>query len=152
MKFKFTGPTIALAAVALFTGCSSTTPVMTPAQLQTKVSTGVRIGLDVVPTAAPDIAVARDLICQEASRSNVDPQAIVKDLAAAGLTNQTSKLIIDGALFAYEGVYTLIGTTNQAVMQPYVQATCSGMTDALPVAGKPMLRRSSAILPPHLGR
>jgi hypothetical protein len=151
MKFKTALLTLTLLAGLALTGCS-TTSVMTPAALQTAVSTGVQVGLDVYPQAAPDVALARDVICAEASSTNVNPATIVNDLSAAGITNSNSKLIVDGALLAYEGVWSLIGTNATTAMEPYLQATCAGLTAGLPpVAAPAAVRRVSAqLLPPHL--
>ena len=132
---------------------------MTPAALQTAVNTGVQVGLDVYPQAAPDVAMAQGIVCAEASTTNVNPATIVNDLAAAGITNSNSKLIVDAALLVYEGVYSLIGTNADATMEPYLVALCAGLTAGLPppvpgamsVASPAAVRRVSAqLLPPHL--
>ena len=65
------------------------------------------------------------------------------------ITNSNTKIIVDGALLVYEGIYTLVGSDNTAKAQPYIDALCAGFTDAL--APQPASsRRSARILPPHL--
>ena len=56
---------------------------------------------------------------------------ITSDLASAGLTNKEGKLIVAGSMLAYTAVYTAVGPTNAAQMQPYTAAVCAGLTDAI---------------------
>jgi hypothetical protein len=139
----------ACAALALpFMGCSTVAKYITPAALTSEVSQGIKVGLDVYPQAAPEVAIARDAICANASNGVVDPQQIVNNLEALGITNSNTKLIVDGALLVYEGVYVLVGTNNTAVVQPYMNALCAGFTAGLPLVATS--RRTAQILPPHL--
>ena len=142
--------TIGLLTASLFmVGCNTTTPLITPAQLTTQVSGGIKIALDVSPSSAPDVALARDVICSAASSTNTSPAAIVTDLAALGITNTTSKVIVDAGLFVYEDVYMLIGTNTTGQIQPYLAALCSGFTAGLPTVTS-TAKASRQILPPHL--
>ena len=138
-----------LAASLSLVGCSTTTPLITPAELQSDVSGGIKIGLDVYPAAAPDVALARDVICVAASSPNTSPADIVNDLMALNIASSDSKLIVDGALFVYEKVYTALGTNATAQAAPYLTALCNGFTAGLPdsVATVKGARQS---LPPHL--
>jgi hypothetical protein len=138
---------IAIISAALC-GCNTVKPYLTPAALTSEVSQGIQVGLDVYPAAAPDVAMARDVICTAALSSNTSPQAIVNDLQLLGITNSNSKLIVDAALLIYEGVYAIIGTNTTAVIQPYLTALCDGFTQGLPAAEKLGVRRK--ILSPHL--
>jgi PBP1b-binding outer membrane lipoprotein LpoB len=141
---------IALLATSLFmAGCSTTSPLLTPAALTSEVSGGIQVGLDVYPAAALDVALARDIICVEATTGNITPQAIVNDLTALNITNSNSKLIVDGALLVYEGVYTALGTSTTAGAQPYLDALCAGFRAGLPTATA-TVKASQKILPPHL--
>lgn len=148
MKSQFKFIAIPLLAV-LLCGCNTTTPLITPAQLTSDVSGGIRIGLDVYPAAAPDIALGRDVICTAANNTNTDPAIIVNDLAALNITNSNSKLIVDGAIFAYEKVYAIIGTNTTTQVQPYLAALCDGFTAGL-LSVTSTARVSRQILPPHL--
>jgi hypothetical protein len=142
--------TLALLTVSLFlVGCSTVTPLITPAALTTEVSLGIRVGLDVSPSSAPDVATARDMICWSASITNTDPAAIVAWLQGSGITNSNSKLIVDGALLVYEGVWTALGTNTTDQVEPYLVALCAGFTAGLPPAAAPA-KVSRQILPPHL--
>jgi hypothetical protein len=124
-------------------------PLLTPAALTTEVSQGIQVGLDVCPAAAPDVALARDMICTAASITNTDPAAIVAWLQGAGITNSNSKLIVDSALLVYEGVWTIIGTNTTDQIEPYLTALCAGFTAGLPPVAT-TAKASRKLLPPHL--
>jgi hypothetical protein len=142
--------TLALITASLFmVGCSTVTPLITPAQLTSDVSGGIKIALDVSPSSAPDVALARDVICSAASSTNTSPAAIVSDLQNIGITNTTSKVIVDAGFLAYENVYNLIGTNTTGQIQPYLAALCSGFTAGLPTVTS-TAKASRQILPPHL--
>jgi hypothetical protein len=130
-------------------GCQTASSLLTPAALTTEVATGVRVGLDVYPAAAPGVMVARDSICAAAMSTNTSPAAIVADLENLGVTDSNTKLIVDAALLLYEGVYDLIGTNNTGKVQPYTQALCDGLTQGLPGAGVARKAMMQPILPPH---
>ena len=142
--------TLALLTASLFmVGCSTVAPLLTPAALTSEVSQGIKIGLDVYPAAATDVALARDVVCAAAVSTNVSTATIVSNLESAGITNSNSKIIIDGALLLYDGVYNLIGTNNTGVVQPYTTALCDGFTAGLsPVTAT--AKASRKLLPPHL--
>jgi hypothetical protein len=144
--------TIALSSL-LLVGCSTVSSLVTPTALTSSVATGVQVGLDVYPAAAPEVALARDVICADASKTNTNPQAIVNDLSALGIADSNAKLIVDGALLAYDGVYLLIGTNADTKMEPYLTALCAGLTAGLPPPASAAVKASrpaTAILPPHL--
>jgi hypothetical protein len=147
MKFLIA---LALLTASLFmVGCKTASPLLTPAALTSEVSQGIQIGLDVDPAAAPDVALARDVVCAAAVSTNVSTATIVSNLESAGITNSNSKIIIDGALLLYDGVYNLIGTNNAGVVQPYTTALCDGFTAGLsPVTAT--AKASRKLLPPHL--
>jgi hypothetical protein len=140
---------IPIVAALVLCGCNTVKPYLTPAALTSEVSQGLKVGLDVYPAAAPDVALARDVICAAAVSTNVSTGTIVSNLQAVGITNSNSKLIIDGALMIYDGVYVLIGTNNTGVIQPYTTALCDGFTAALAPAS-PAAKVSRQLLPPHL--
>jgi hypothetical protein len=141
---------ITLLTASLFmVGCTTVAPLLTPAQLTSDVSGGIKIALDVSPSSAPDVALARDVICSAASSTNSSPAAIVADLATLNITNTTSKVIVDAGFLAYENVYALIGTNTTSQIQPYLAALCDGFTVGLsPVTAN--AKASRQILPPHL--
>lgn len=148
MKTKLKFITLLAAALGMC-GCNTVAPLLTPAALTSEVATGVRVGLDVYPAAAPGVAMARDSICGLALSTNTSPAAIVADLQALGVTDSNTKLIVDAALLLYEGVYDLIGTNNTSKVQPYTQALCDGLTQGLPGAGVARKAMMQPILPPH---
>src|ERR1017187_9980659 len=143
--------TLALLTASLFmVGCSTVTPLITPAQLTSDVSGGIKIALDVSPSSAPDVALARDVICSAApAPTNPSPAAIVSDLQNIGITNTTSKVIVDAGFLAYENVYNLIGTNTTGQIHPYLAALCSGFTAGLPPVTA-TAKASRKLLPPHL--
>ena len=138
--------------VIFATSCSTTggaSALLTPDALTSEVSQGIAIGLAVYPAAQPEVAVARDLICAEVGRSNVNPAAIVADLSSLNITNQTAKVIINAGILVYNTVFTLISTNATASAQPYLDALCSGFTEGLPPANL-AARSHRKPLPPHL--
>jgi hypothetical protein len=141
---------LAASAALVFTGCKTTPALLTPAAVTGEVATLTRIGLDVYPVAAPEVAMARDVICGAAAVTNVNPEAIIADLSKLTATNAETKIIVDGAMFVYEGVYDIIGTNTTTQIQPYLQAVCDGLSQALPPM--PGIMRVNAVprlLPPH---
>ena len=145
------------ASLLALTGCGTIKPLLTPAALQGEISTGVALGLDVSPQSAKDVALARDVICASAQSTNVSPASIVADMAQLGVTNTTSKVIINGGFFLFEDVLSMLGTNaTLATIEPYLVSTCNGFTDGLnmspaQVAQLKKARASKAILlPPHL--
>jgi hypothetical protein len=142
---------VSLAASLFMVGCKTASPLATPAAITRDVSVLTRIGLDVYPAAGPEVALARDVICGAAAVTNVNPAAIVRDLSMLTTTNAETKIIVDGAMFLYEQVYDAIGTNTTTKIQPYLQAVCDGLSQALPntslmaVNGVPR----KVLLPPH---
>jgi hypothetical protein len=141
----------AVVLLVLSVGCSTTgsNPLLTPSALRAEVGAGVRIGLDLYPNATPEVSLARDVICAEVAKTNLDPAVIVRDLEKLGLTNQHTKLIIDGGILAYNTVFSLVSTNALSSVQPYLDALCAGFSDALPAAGL-AARANRKALPPHL--
>ena len=136
MKIKsILAAAFAAALSLMFTGCATTgspgSVTITPAEVESGVSAAVLTGLIASPSSAQDLVVAWDIICVEAGKTNVSPFAIERDITAAGLTDQTARIAVAGAMLTYSVVYTSIGATNDAQMLPYVQAVCAGFTDAL---------------------
>ena len=149
MGLTVTKTAVVLLAACFLCGCKTAAPLLTPAALTSEVSVGIQVGLDVYPAAAPDVAMARDVVCASASSTNVNPAAIVADLQTLGITNTNSKLIVSAALLVYQGVYDLIGTGTTIQVQPYLAALCAGFTQGLPpVTAKAKSTRK--LLPPHL--
>lgn len=103
---------------------------MTPSQLASNVSQGVQLGLAVYPPAAPEVAVARDVVCADVAKTNVNPADIVMDLQKAGITSEQAKIIINGAVLIYNQVWTLLPNNDAA--EPYLAALCAGLTAGLP--------------------
>jgi hypothetical protein len=138
-------------ACILFTGCSTTPSIKTTAAVTRDVAGLTRIGLDVYPQATPEVALARDVICGAASVTNVNPAAIVADLSKLTTTNAETKIIVDGAMWVYEQVYDQIGTNTTYQIQPYLQAVCDGLTQALPSASLMTVNGvpRKVLLPPH---
>ncbi len=137
--------TLSLLSLCLILAGCGTTPVLTPAQVTQTVSTGILIGLEAYPQATPEVTIAGVIICAEAAKTNVNPQVIAADLAAAGVTNSQSRLIVNGGLLVFETAINLAGTNVDAAL-PYLQATCEGFRQALP---SPIMRKAR-VLPPHL--
>lgn len=148
---RATAKTVPIIAIALLLcGCNTAKQLITPAALTSEVSIGIRVGLDVYPQAAPEVAMARDVICWAAASTNASPDAIVAWLQGVGITNSNSKLIVDGGLLLYQGIYDLIGTNNTTAAQPYLNALCAGFTAGLPPAAFTATESKRQKLPAHL--
>jgi hypothetical protein len=144
--------TLALLTASLFmVGCKTASPLLTPSAVTGEVASLTRIGLDVYPAAGPEVSLARDVICGAAAVTNVDPAAIVRDLSTLTTTNAETKIIVDGAMFLYEQVYNLIGTNTTTQIQPYLQAVCDGLSQALPSTSLMSVNSvpRKVLLPPH---
>src|SRR6516164_4059342 len=98
-------------------GCASK-PIMSPTQMANLVGEGTAVGLSFYPQAMPEVRIAQVVICAEASLTNVNPATIVYDLSQAGVTNVTTKLIVDGGLLLYSSILSSVGTNGAA--QPYL--------------------------------
>jgi hypothetical protein len=149
MGVTVTKTAVVLLAALFLCGCNTVKPYLTPAALTTEVAEGVQLGLDSYPAAAPDIALARDAICSVASTTNVSPTAIVNDIAALGITNNVSKVLINAGVQVFEDTYALLPATDVATVQPYVAALCTGFTQGLPPSSA-TAKNNRKLLPPHL--
>jgi hypothetical protein len=135
----------AFSFAVLITGCSTTSTVITPATVQTATTLSVEGALIAEPKALPEVKIAGAVICAAAAGTNVSPAAVVADLQAAGLTNNTADtLIVNGVLLIYETAYnSLVNPADQASAQPYLQAVCNGINAAIPasVAKRALLKK-----------
>ena len=136
-------------AAAVLVGCSTVSPLVTPAALTAEVSLGVQSGLSIYPSAKPDIQLAQGVVCAAAQSTNTNPTMIVNDLQALGITNSYSVLIVNGAVLAYTTVYDLIGTNSTTVVEPYLTALCNGMTEGL-ASTSSSTQAKHRLLTPHL--
>ena len=138
-------------ATLAFTGCKTAPGTLTKSAISGAVSGSVSIGLWKYPQAEPEVRIAETVICSAANSTNVQPTQIVDALEKAGITNDSSKFILNGVVAIYNGVFTSYGDAwiqNQPALQGYLSAVCDGMTAALPpnAPGK----FSVKLLPPHL--
>lgn len=163
LKFKVSAIALCATGLVAFTGCK-TAPTAAQQQLTTAiiedaVTTGADLGLMKYPQALPFVIAARDVICSASSGSNVSPATIVADLqaspAAGAVRSAEGMVIVNGALALYDTVWASLGT-NTARAQPYLQAVCIGLGNAIPGAlpappTPPVARTvSGKVLPPHL--
>ena len=121
-------------SVILLAGCASA-PNIGPAVTQASVYAAASFGIQQNPDVLPYIKAAQPIICQAADGRTIDPAAIVANLQSANveaLKTPEAELIINSVLAIYEGVYYSYGADIQAsVVQPYLQATCDGLTQAI---------------------
>lgn len=129
-------PSIALIALLAVTGCGTVKSVVTPAVVQSGVSTGVRFGVSKYPTAIPAVRIATEVICSAANGTNVSPAEIVAAIEKSSFEN----LKTPEAIFITQGIvnaYTIVWNSfaSDAVSQsealPYLQAVCNGGRDGL---------------------
>lgn len=139
----------ALLAVLVLTGCNTTNQTaMTHAAFTAAVTLGEQFALEQHPEAVPYVRAAVPVVCGVANGTNVSPQAIVSALEAAGVTDPTTKLIINGSLALFNVVISGIAT-NQTEVRLYAVDLCNGMTSGLPPEkGAPARKR--VLLAPHL--
>lgn len=114
-----------------------------PAALTGDVRDVVAIGLDVYPAGAPEVDLAKNLICAEAGKTNVSAAVIIADLQQSGITNSNIKLIVDGVLIAWNRIVPFIGTNVQA----YGDALCLGLQEG--TGQGPAARKMASKLPAH---
>jgi len=136
-------------------GCKTSGPLMTPAALSAYVAAGAQIGVEAYPQAKPGVLLARDVFCASAAQTNINPNQIVADLGAAGITNNQAMIIVNGVILIYETAISQVGT-NASKAQPYLQAACTGLTQAFPPTMTAVERVKGGgsphqkPLPPHL--
>lgn len=129
----------------LLSGCASTKVLLTPAALEADSALGTSVGLQFYPQARPGLVIARDIICANAAQTNVDPNKIVSDLGAAGITNKEVAIILLPLELLYQQAWAALGTNNNAKMLPYLQSLCAGLTEGL---GTMAARRHAVYLKP----
>lgn len=152
MKFYAIGLLSLLLGVS---GCSNSNgpSPLARAAVVSAVSGGVLIGVNKYPEAEPGIRAAEAVICAQANSTNVQPDQIVAALEAANITNAYSRIIVNGVIAIYDGVFESYGKnwlTNQVALQGYLGAVCDGMTAALPPPPRPGARAVAKRIPPHL--
>jgi len=122
---------------------------MTHAAFTAAVTLGEQLALEQKPEAIPYVRAAARVVCAAADGTNVSPASIVDALQAAGVTNQTAKIVINGSLAIFNVVVSGLGT-NESEIRLYGQDLCSGLTAGLPDAGSVLTVRKTQLLPPHL--
>lgn len=133
-------------SLILLLGCATGNNFLNIQYFTMTIADSTRVGIDAFPEAKPGVAIARDVICAAASKTNINPDTIVASLKSAGVTNNYARLIVDGGLIAYSSALNLVGTNIDSA-EPYLKAFCDGLTQALPTeAAKKAMRK----LPPHL--
>jgi len=141
-----------LVSALLLCGCKTNGP-MTHAAFRAAVTLGEQVALEQHPEATPYLRAATPVVCAVANSTNASAGEIVAALEAAGVTNQTAKLIINGSLALLNVVVSGLGT-NQTEARLYSQDLCAGMQAGLPPAAdgrESMVRRNVPALNfPHL--
>jgi hypothetical protein len=133
---------LSIAAVALLVtaGCKTANPNAGPALLRLGVSTTAGYSIMRYPQAVPGVRAGADVICAAAAGTNVSPVQIVAALDAYGVKSPEAVFILNAALGAYNIAYNGLSSTNAA--QPYAQAVCDGLHDALMLSPTVALRNS----------
>lgn len=140
---------ILIVPLLLVSGCGSpNASVMSHTAFRAAVTLGEQIALDVHPEATPYVRAATPVVCGVANSSNISPAAIVAALDAAGVTNKTTRDLVNGSLAILNVIVASIGT-NQTELRLYGQDLCAGMTDGLPPVNA-VARAMSQPLPVHL--
>lgn len=160
MKKLFISLATVVLCLGLLTGCKSTPIPMQKAVYVTTVSTGVAFGVERYPQATPYLRVAQPIICAAGNGTNVTPAEVVAALqnspAANAVATPEGKLILNGALAIYIGVFDSYGTdwvNEQEQLKQYLQWTCDAVALGLPPIGTTNGLRSVVALrtlPPHI--
>jgi len=139
--------TLVLIIALACAGCAtnSNTGAITHASVRAAVSLSERFALSRHPEAKPYVQAGAEVICAVANSTNANPAAIVAALDAAGVTNSTTRDIVNGGLAIVNVAIAAIGT-NQNEIRLYSQDVCQGMQDGMSMRGK--FRAEN--LPPHL--
>ena len=130
--------TAALALAAIVTGCTGPNSQISPALVQQGVFTLTAYAVAKEPASVPYLKAAAPLICAAASGTNgLSPEAVVAAIEASPLASQLktpeATLALNGALMLYIGIWDSYGTNvDLTAMQPYLLATCLGLSAALP--------------------
>lgn len=150
MTKKLTLLTIAILSLGV-AGCKTKPNIgpMTHAAFTAAVTLGEQYALEKHPESVPYVRAGSLVVCSVANGTNVSAQAIVDALKAAGVTNATAKLIINGALAIFN-VVTANLSTNQTELRAYAQDLCNGMVAGLPPERGPARNRRVKALHPHL--
>jgi len=123
-----------LSLATLLCGCASISK-LGPAATQATVDGIAGLAIQQDHNILPYLKAVQPIICQAANGGSVDPLDIVLNLqnsSANELKTPTGELAINAVLAVYEGIYYAYGTNIQSsVVQPYLQATCSGLTMAI---------------------
>jgi hypothetical protein len=140
MKMKRTSLilTAALAFAAFVTGCTGPNSQISTALVQQGVFTFASYAVAKNPTIKPYLAAATPVICSAATGTNgLSPEAVVAAIEASPIASQLktpeAMLALNGVMMLYIGIWDSYGTSvNLTTMQPYLLATCNGLTAALP--------------------
>jgi hypothetical protein len=127
---------IPIIALALCAGCSTTKPIVTPALIQSGVSTAVRYGTTKYPTSIPAVRVATEVICSAANGTNVSPAEIVAAIESSNfesLKTPEAIFITQSIITIYTGAWNAFGSDVDAAseIKPYLQAVCNGGVEGL---------------------
>ena len=118
------------------TACNTIKSALTPAVVQKAIASGAAWGIQQDPTILPYLQVVQPIICTLAGSGVFDPAKVVAALdastAAAAVKTPTGVIVVNSVLGIYEGVYYAYGANVQAsVIEPYLQAVCAGLTQAV---------------------
>lgn len=147
------GAPLLFIALLFVTGCSTTQPNISPALVQQGVFTVAAYTVAKEPAVVPYLNAATPVICSAAQGTNgIDPASVVAAIEASPLASQLKTpeavLALNGALTLYIGVWDSYGgKVDLAAMQPYLQATCNGLTLALPAAKSKPAKTAKASWP-----
>jgi len=135
---------ISLAAMLALAGCGTSNPnvgPMTHAAFTTAVTLGEQFALEQHPEATPYLRAATPVVCSVANGTNFSPSAVVSALEAAGVTNSTTKMILNGSLALLDVVIAGLNannSSNYATIKLYGQDLCNGLQAGLPPEGRTM--------------
>lgn len=120
------------------TGCGTTSSDanLGPPMVRLSVSSGAVYSLLKYPEAVPAVRASAAIICSQAAGTNLAPAEVVAAIDAHAEKTPESVLIVNAALSVYTLVWNSYGASAVAhtpILRVYLEATCSGLIDALTV-------------------
>lgn len=128
---------VALVALLAFTGCGTVGKIITPAAVQSGVSSGVRYGVAKYPEALPAVRVATEVICSQANGTNVSPAEIVAAIENSSferIKTPEAIFITQSMITIYTAAWNSFASDAVAASEakPYLQAVCNGAIEGMP--------------------
>lgn len=118
------------ALAAVLCGCASA-PNLGPSIMQSAVAGGASLAILKDPNVKPYLQAAAPVVCDAAGSGKLDPQSVIAALESSSAKEfKTPEAVIafNMAFAFYEAFWYSSTNTTSSAAQPYLQATCNGLT------------------------